>query len=61
MRTVAVMDAALIDYWPCACVKRNSMGRMTKIKLNHPSRNKCRVCGTKRDTKFHPRIEALLE
>ena len=35
----------LDDWWPCACVKRDAEGRMSHIKGNHPSVNKCRRCG----------------
>lgn len=38
------------DWWPCACVKRTRKGRMSHIKLHHPSAKKCRACGcTKKD------------
>jgi len=35
---------------PCACVRRKA-GRMTHIKLNHPSRKRCRTCGCERPEK----------
>lgn len=31
--------------WPCGCVKRGRSGRMTHLKLHHPSRLKCGRCG----------------
>jgi hypothetical protein len=41
-----VIDASL--HWPCACVKRNSKGKMTHIKLNPPAMRVCSACKCKR-------------
>lgn len=35
-------------YWPCACVKRDKKGNLSKIKFNPPSRKRCSVCKSTR-------------
>ena len=47
--------ASKLDYWPCACVLRDRAGNMTHIKLHHPSRTRCSVCGCKQP----PNADAL--
>ena len=37
-----------LDYWPCACVKRDRRGVMTHIKLLPPNIRKCNVCKCRR-------------
>lgn len=38
-------------YWPCACVRRKQNGRMSHIKMNHPTMTECGVCNAKRPPK----------
>jgi len=45
-----------VDYWPCACVKRDRKRHMTHIKAHHPSVQKCRVCGCTKEQ--HDKIAA---
>lgn len=55
MRTEHAKDIDTTDWWPCACVKGGGNGKpSTHIKLHHPSRRKCRVCGATRED-----VEAL--
>ena len=36
------------EWWPCACVRRDSQGNMAKIKMHCPETTRCRVCGATR-------------
>ena len=45
-------DVTHRDYWACACVKRDTARKMTHIRVNHPSLQKCDQCGSERDMVF---------
>jgi hypothetical protein len=33
------------EYWPCACVKRDEHGMLSKVRLNFRTVTECPVCG----------------
>ncbi len=42
------MSEIPIGYWPCACVRRDKDGNLSRIKMNPPHRRVCSVCKAKR-------------